>query len=194
MEGPCNTVLGLGLAIMGRGLRCIDTRPLRTPLHPARCRRVEVAEPCRGSTLVATPPLLRGACRPICWNRKPVLLVSQRARRFVSPAFSSAASRMLLRAALRRCGGASVCTAASGVRLQQAARHAKQVLPSHPLARRANEQRATFALPHHRRRAERLRHGHRRSPLPRCSSNHSMHPRCRAQRSLHSRRLLIGRR
>ena len=33
-------------------------------------------------TLVATPPVLRGAC-PICWNRKPVLLVFQRAAFFV---------------------------------------------------------------------------------------------------------------
>ena len=120
---------------------------------------------------------------------------------FVSPAFSSAvwrgASRILLRAALRRCGGASVCTAASGTRLQQAARHAKQVLLSHPLARRANEQRATFALPRH------VQNDHvmatraiRNFPVTvsRCSSNRTGHARCRAQRSLHSRRFLIGRR
>ncbi len=42
-------------------------------------------------TLVATPPVLRG-CRPICWNRKPVLLVFQRGV-FRFAAFSSAVWR-----------------------------------------------------------------------------------------------------
>jgi hypothetical protein len=58
---------------------------------------------------------------------------------------------ILLRSALRRCRcrSPSPSVAASHTRLQQAARHAKDILLSHPLVRRKNEQPSIFALPHH---------------------------------------------